>query len=150
MWANYGDAGSSKREVVTTPDAGTLAGETILFVEDEAFVREVTCEVLRLAGYRVLSRKECGRSGAHVYEARARRCGSAADRRGAAGRDGAGAGRETAARESGAQGVAGNWIWGTDGLEEAMPEECLCEAVLDAKRCCGRCGNCWTSHGDGA
>jgi len=42
------------------PDAGeeTLRGaETILFVEDEAFVRDVTCEVLRSAGYRVLSAK---------------------------------------------------------------------------------------------
>ena len=37
---------------VTEPQAKT---ETILFVEDEAFVREVTCEVLRSAGYRVLS-----------------------------------------------------------------------------------------------
>ena len=36
----------------------TLGGaETILFVEDEAFVREVTCEVLQSAGYRVLTAK---------------------------------------------------------------------------------------------
>lgn len=35
----------------------TAALETILFVEDEAFVREVTCEVLRSAGYRVLTVK---------------------------------------------------------------------------------------------
>ncbi len=32
--------------------------ETILFVEDEAFVREVTCEVLQSAGYRVLAAKD--------------------------------------------------------------------------------------------
>ena len=36
----------------------TLGGaEKILFVEDEAFVREVTCEVLQSAGYRVLTAK---------------------------------------------------------------------------------------------
>ncbi len=37
-------------------DAQELGGvETILLVEDEAFVRDVTCEVLRSAGYRVLT-----------------------------------------------------------------------------------------------
>jgi two-component system cell cycle sensor histidine kinase/response regulator CckA len=41
-----------------SPGAGeeTLRGvETILYVEDEAFVRDVTCEVLRSAGYRVIT-----------------------------------------------------------------------------------------------
>lgn len=39
-------------------DEETLRGaETILFVEDEAFVRDVTCEVLRSAGYRVITAK---------------------------------------------------------------------------------------------
>jgi|SRR5579871_1911697 len=32
--------------------------ETILYVEDEMFVREVTCDVLESAGYRVLSAKD--------------------------------------------------------------------------------------------
>ncbi|HEX4782743.1 MAG TPA: response regulator [Candidatus Sulfotelmatobacter sp.] len=32
-------------------------GQTILLVEDEQFVREVTCEVLQSAGYRVLAAK---------------------------------------------------------------------------------------------
>ena len=46
----------------------TLAGaETILFVEDEAFVREVTCEVLQSAGYRVLTAKNAA-EGARMYE----------------------------------------------------------------------------------
>jgi two-component system, cell cycle sensor histidine kinase and response regulator CckA len=37
--------------------AAVGGGETILFVEDEAFVRDVTREVLRSAGYTVLTAK---------------------------------------------------------------------------------------------
>ena len=51
-------------------DEDTLSGaETILFVEDEAFVREVTCEVLRSAGYRVLTAKNAAEA-TRFYEAR--------------------------------------------------------------------------------
>jgi CheY-like chemotaxis protein len=49
-----------------------LAGaetETILLVEDEAFVREVTCEVLRSAGYRVLTAKNAVEA-VRIYNAR--------------------------------------------------------------------------------
>jgi CheY-like chemotaxis protein len=51
-----------------------LRGETILFVEDEVFVREVTCEVLRSAGYRVLTAKDAI-EGAQAYE---QNCGEVA------------------------------------------------------------------------
>src|ERR1017187_590474 len=37
--------------------------ETILFVEDETFVRDVTHEVLRSAGYRVLTAKNAAEAG---------------------------------------------------------------------------------------
>lgn len=49
-------------------DEGALTGnETILFVEDEAFVREVTCEVLRSAGYRVLTARNAA-EGVQAYD----------------------------------------------------------------------------------
>jgi CheY-like chemotaxis protein len=48
----------------------TLDGaETILFVEDEAFVREVTSQVLRSAGYRVLTAKNAAEA-IDVYDQR--------------------------------------------------------------------------------
>jgi len=43
--------------------------ETILLVEDEAFVREVTGEVLRSAGYRVVSARNAAEA-AHAYDER--------------------------------------------------------------------------------
>src|SRR5271169_2324688 len=50
-------------------DEVQAAGETILFVEDEAFVRDVTCEVLRSAGYRVLAARNAAEA-VGIYEAR--------------------------------------------------------------------------------
>jgi len=51
-----------------TTDEGALTGnETILYVEDEAFVREVTCEVLRSAGYRVVTARNAA-EGAQAYD----------------------------------------------------------------------------------
>lgn len=41
--------------------------ETILFVEDEAFVRDVVCEVLRSAGYYVLMAKNAVEA-VHTYD----------------------------------------------------------------------------------
>lgn len=43
--------------------------ETILLVEDEAFVRTVTCEVLQSAGYRVLMAENSAQA-ASIYEQR--------------------------------------------------------------------------------
>jgi DNA-binding response OmpR family regulator len=52
------------------PDESTLSRtQTILLVEDEAFVRDVTCEVLRSAGYRVLTAKNATEATC-VFEAR--------------------------------------------------------------------------------
>lgn len=50
-------------------DGVLAAAETILFVEDEAFVRDVTCEVLRSAGYRVLAAPNAA-DAVRMYEAR--------------------------------------------------------------------------------
>ena len=51
------------------PDESILSRTvTILLVEDEAFVREVTSEVLRSAGYRVLTAKNAEEA-MHIYAA---------------------------------------------------------------------------------
>ncbi|HSY92592.1 MAG TPA: response regulator [Candidatus Binatus sp.] len=50
-------------------DEVLAATETILLVEDEAFVRDVTCEVLRSAGYRVLAARNAA-DAVSMYEAR--------------------------------------------------------------------------------
>jgi two-component system, cell cycle sensor histidine kinase and response regulator CckA len=51
-------------------DEEPLAGaETILFVEDEAFVREVTSEVLRSAGYQVLTAQNAAEA-VRIFDAR--------------------------------------------------------------------------------
>jgi two-component system cell cycle sensor histidine kinase/response regulator CckA len=51
-------------------DEESLGGaETILFVEDEAFVRGVTSEVLRTAGYEVLTAQNAA-DGVRIFEAR--------------------------------------------------------------------------------
>jgi CheY-like chemotaxis protein len=58
-----------------TPEEGAWIGgteesvtQTVLFVEDEAFVRGVASEVLRSAGYRVLIARDAGEA-ARTYEA---------------------------------------------------------------------------------
>lgn len=50
-------------------DPGSEYSKTILLVEDEPFVREVTCEVLRSAGYHVLTARNA-MEGAAIYDAR--------------------------------------------------------------------------------
>jgi two-component system cell cycle sensor histidine kinase/response regulator CckA len=47
----------------------TPVAETILLVEDDAFVRTVTCEVLQSAGYRVLMAENSAQA-ASIYEQR--------------------------------------------------------------------------------
>ncbi|SRR6266496_1409361 len=49
-------------------EEGLTGAETILYVEDESFVRDVTCEVLRAAGYRVLTAKNAVEA-VRLYEA---------------------------------------------------------------------------------
>ena len=63
---------SDRLEAVSASGCGVDAeifdgAGTILFVEDEPFVREVTCEVLRSAGYRVLTAKNAVEAG-RIYD----------------------------------------------------------------------------------
>jgi two-component system cell cycle sensor histidine kinase/response regulator CckA len=69
MWEQITETPEEASRWCRDADEGTLAGETILFVEDEAFVRDVTCEVLRSAGYRVLTAKNAVEAGG-IYDAR--------------------------------------------------------------------------------
>ena len=47
----------TRRRAQIAPPARVGSSETILVVEDESFVREVTCEILRQSGYRVFQAK---------------------------------------------------------------------------------------------
>lgn len=72
MWIQTTETLQAEPKCSVRTDEDELTGaETILFVEDEAFVREVTCEVLCSAGYRVLTAK----SAADAVRAYDQRCG---------------------------------------------------------------------------
>lgn len=64
-------AGPEDANLLSRVAEGLGHTETILFVEDEAFVREVTCEVLQSAGYRVLPAKDSA-AAVMLYDQRAR------------------------------------------------------------------------------
>jgi len=68
MWAQITETPAAANEQYRGADEETEA-KTILFVEDERFVREVTGEVLRSAGYRVLTAKNAAEA-VSVYDAR--------------------------------------------------------------------------------
>ena len=96
--------------------AEELAGRgTILLVEDDAFVRGVTGEVLRAAGYEVLTARNAAEA-AGIY-ATVRRDGVELLVSDVIlpGGERPRAGEKAAARESGTQGFAGHRIRGADG-----------------------------------
>ena len=93
----------------------TLGGaETILFVEDEAFVRDVTCEVLQSAGYRVLTAKNAAEA-MRLYEQNSGEVELLLSDVVLPGRDWVVVGVQAAARESAPQGFIGYRICGADG-----------------------------------
>lgn len=60
---------SGLRVMKTRPADFGCGSPTILLVEDEAFVREVTCEILRASGYEVLSARSAVEA-EKIYEER--------------------------------------------------------------------------------
>lgn len=48
-------SGTAPAAALSTPKEKLVTGGTILLVEDEAFVREITCEILESEGYHVLT-----------------------------------------------------------------------------------------------
>src|ERR1700687_4092737 len=68
MWVQTMDRVEEAGRCNDCAEKETLGGtETILFVEDEAFVREATSQVLRSAGYCVLTAKNAVEA-IHVYD----------------------------------------------------------------------------------
>jgi hypothetical protein len=98
-------------------DEALLRGtETILFVEDQNFVREVTVKILKSAGYRVLVAKSAAEA-SRAYELVWGRGRTASDRRYSATRKWAGIGAGTPTTESSASSSSYHGVCRTDGEE---------------------------------
>jgi CheY-like chemotaxis protein len=92
----------------------TLGGtETVLFVEDEAFVRDVICEVLKSVGYRVLTATNAAEA-MRLLQTEQRRSGALIIGRGSSGRNWVGISLQAAARKPTPQDLVGDWS-GADG-----------------------------------
>ena len=113
--------------------------KTILLVEDEPFVREVTGEVLRAAGYRVLTAKNA-KEGSKPLRGAEWRSGVIGDRHNIAGRDGASASGKATARGSHAQGVVCQRIFGADGCVRDNAGRVLRETVFQRSAAANREG----------